>query len=201
MDIIVKAKCEVPSRVKEEAVERVEHATRFFDRLLGVEMVFDSEHNSRIPEPAVVEVTARTKGHHIRAEGWAVDHRAAVDVAVGKFERQLSRYKTRMVDRSRRRGVRGSASPAVRTPSPEGPAAPEPAPAWPQPHIVRTKRFELAPMLPDEAAVQLELLGHEFFVFTNAASGRCSVVYRRRDGELGLIETVEHRGEHADDQS
>lgn len=200
MDIIVKAKCEVPSRVKEEAVEQVEHATRFFDRLLGVEMVFDSEHNSRIPEPAVVEVTARTKGHHIRAEGWAADHRVAVDIAVGKFERQLARYKARMIDRSRRPHARGSAPTAVRTPSSEVAAGPEPAPGWPQPRIVRTKRFELVPMLPEDAAVQLELLGHEFFVFTNVASGRCNVVYRRRDGELGLIETVEHRGEQADDQ-
>ncbi|MDP9406293.1 MAG: sigma 54 modulation/S30EA ribosomal C-terminal domain-containing protein, partial [Actinomycetota bacterium] len=68
-----------------------------------------------------------------------------------------------------------------------------PAPAaaddgWPRPTIVRTKRFALRPMLPDDAAVQLELLGHEFFLFTNAATGACSVVYRRRGGDLGLIE-------------
>jgi putative sigma-54 modulation protein len=200
LDIIVKTKCEVPARVKKEAVERVEHATRFFGRLRSVEMVFDSEHNTRIPEPAVVEVTARTKGHHIRAEGWAADHRAAVDIAVGKFERQLARYKARMIDRSRRRGTRGSTPAAVRTQLSEPAAPSEPHPSWPQPRIVRTKRFELAPMLPDEAAVQLELLGHEFFVFTNAATGRCSVVYRRRDGELGLIETEPRNGSQVEDQ-
>jgi putative sigma-54 modulation protein len=72
MDVIVKSKnCDVPERLRDEAVQRVQHATRFFDRLTGVEMVFSEEQNPRIPEPAVVELTGRTKGHHIRAEGRA----------------------------------------------------------------------------------------------------------------------------------
>jgi putative sigma-54 modulation protein len=189
VDIIVKGKnCDVPARLKEEAVARVEHATRFFDRLLGVEMVFSEEHNPRIPEPAVVEVTARTKGHHIRAEGAAADHRDAIDVAVTRFERQLVRYKARLVDRRKRGG------PAV--PSSNGlvPAVEEsrsePAPPVELPRIVRRKAFELSPMLPEDAAWQLELLGHDFYLFTNAATDRYSVVYRRRDGELGLIEAT-----------
>ena len=202
MDIIVKAKnCEVPARLKEEAVSRVEHATRFFDRLLGVEMVFSEEANPRIAEPAVVEVTARTKGHHIRAEGVASDHRGAVDVAVDRFERQLARYKSRLVDRSRRRG-RAPAGQATAGPPPvgaatAGPAADAEAAVEEQaeqedvPRIVRRKSFPLNPMLPEDAAWQLELLGHDFFLFTNPSSGRCSVVYRRRDGAYGLIEAAD----------
>lgn len=192
MDIIVKGKnCDVPSRLKEEAISRIEHATRFFDRLTGVEMVFSEEQNPRIPEPAVVEVTARTKGHHIRAEGAGEDHRAAIDVAVAKFERQLKRYKSRLVGRSRsrkhqpapqtRNGVVGSEL------APES-LAPEPAHEVAEPRIVRRKTFPLNPMLPEDAAWQLELLGHDFYLFTNAATDRCAVVYRRRDGNLGLIE-------------
>ncbi|MGH3665828.1 MAG: ribosome hibernation-promoting factor, HPF/YfiA family [Egibacteraceae bacterium] len=189
MDIIVKAKnCQVSGRLKEEAVNRITHATRFYDRLLGVEVVFSEEHNPRIAEPAVVELTARTKGHHIRAEGTSTDHRGAVDAAVNRFERQLARYKARLVDRYRGRERHGT----VASVSSNGRVAPTGAtPAedsWPHPTIVRTKQFALQPMLPDDAAVQLELLGHEFFLFTNAASGTCSVVYRRRDGDLGLIE-------------
>jgi putative sigma-54 modulation protein len=186
VDIIVKGKnCDVPPRLKEEAVSRVEHATRFFDRLLGVEMVFSEEHNPRIPAPAIVEVTARTKGHHIRAEGAAEDHRDAIDVALGKFERQLARYKARLVDRRKRQ----VAAPVTTDTSPGG-EAPTDHPAA-QPRIVRRKAFELSPMLPEDAAWQLELLGHDFYLFTNAANGRCSVVYRRRDGALGLIEAME----------
>lgn len=195
MDINVKSKnCDVTPRLKEEVTERVTHATRFFDRLLDVDVVFSEEHNPRIAEPAVVEITARSKGHYVRAQGCATDHRGAVDVAVARFERQLSRYKARQVDRVRR-GERHAAP----MPAPSGngqltaspPSAEE---AWPRPRIVRTKRFDLQPLLPDDAAIQLELLGHEFFLFTNASSGTSSVVYRRRDGELGLIEGVPPSG-------
>ena len=189
MDIIVKAKnCDVPARVKEDVVARVEHATRFFDKLTGVEVVFSEEHNPRISDPAVVEVTARSKGHHIRAEGSAADHRGAVDVAVARFERQLARYKARQVDRAR--GRDRSAAPAP-VPANATPLAQEgDGEHGPTPQIVRTKQFELRPMHPEEAALQLELLGHEFFLFTNAGTGACNVVYRRRDGDMGLIEGV-----------
>jgi putative sigma-54 modulation protein len=194
VDIIVKAKnCEVAPRVREEAIQRVQHATRFFDRLLGVEVLFSEEHNPRIAAKAAVELTARTKGHHIRAEGSGSDHRGAVDVAVGRFERQLARYKARLVDRSRGRDRHVPAT-AVAGSLPAAATA-GPGDGWPRPQIVRTKRFALVGMVPDDAALQLELLGHDFFLFTNASSGICSVVYRRRDGELGLIEGVP-----ADDQ-
>lgn len=188
MDIIVKAKnCEVPARVKSDAVAKVEHATRFFDKLTGVEVVFSHEANPRIADSAVVEITARTKGHHIRAEGAAADHRAAVDGAVNRFERQLARYKARQVDRSR---GRDRSAPAA-TDGDDAPLAPEATgEVAGVPTIVRTKRFHLRPMLPEEAALQLELLGHEFFLFTNAGSGASSVVYRRRDGQMGLIEGI-----------
>ena len=190
MDIIVKAKnCDVPSRVKEDVISKVEHATRFFDKLTGVEVVFSEEHNPRIADSAVVEVTARTKGHHIRAEGAATDHRAAVDVAVARFERQLARYKARQVDRAK--GRDRSAAPVPVTAGQAAPLAPEsPEDNGVAPQIVRTKRFELRPMHPEEAALQLELLGHEFFLFTHAATGASSVVYRRRDGQMGMIEGV-----------
>jgi putative sigma-54 modulation protein len=191
VDIIVKSKnCDVSSKVKDEAVERVTHATRFFDRLLGVEMVFSEEHNPRISAPAVVELTARTKGHHIRAEGAAEDHRGATDIAIARFERQLRRYKTRIEDRNRGRGRSAAPIPAANGRAPALAVAPAPPEEDEAPSIVRTKRFELVPMLPEDAALQLELLGHEFFVFANAASGACSVVYRRKDGDLGLIEAV-----------
>jgi putative sigma-54 modulation protein len=190
VDIIVKAKnCDVTARLKEDVVSKVEHATRFFDKLTGVEVVFSEEQNPRIAEPAVVEVTARTKGHHIRAEGAAEDHRAAVDVAVNRFERQLARYKARQVDRARGRD-RSSAPAAVGT-AVHTPLAPDAdSNGEVAPRIVRTKRHELRPMHPEEAALQLELLGHEFFLFTHAASDASCVVYRRRDGELGMIEGV-----------
>jgi len=195
VDIIVKSKnCEVPGRLKEAARSKAAHATRFFDRLDGIEMVFREEANPRIAEAAVVEVTARTKGHHIRAEGVAEDHRSALDVAVGRFERQLSRYKARLVARRRGAGRRAPAATGVAAGTAAVAVAPSghgQASAEPPPRIVRTKRFSLTPMLPEEAAWQLELLGHDFYVFTNAGDGRQNVIYRRRDGDFGLIEPAD----------
>ncbi|MGH8902066.1 MAG: ribosome hibernation-promoting factor, HPF/YfiA family [Egibacteraceae bacterium] len=189
MDVTVKAKnCEVPVRLKEDAVSKVTHATRFFDRVHEIEMVFSEEHNPRISSPARVEVTARTKRHLIRALGSAGDHREAVDVAVERFERQLVRYKARLIDRSRKRR-RQIAQLAPVDLAVISPAA-QNDDGWPKPKIVETKRFELTSMLPDDAAVQLELLGHDCFPFTNAETGRCNVIYRRRDGDLGLIEAA-----------
>jgi putative sigma-54 modulation protein len=188
VDVIVKAKnCEVPVRLKNDAVTKVTHATRFFDRVHEIEMVFSEEHNPRISSPARVEVTARTKRHLIRALGAASDHREAVDVAVERFERQLVRYKARLLDRSRKRRRQAAQQMPVNlavTP----PQGQNDGDGWPRPKIVETKRFELTPMLPDDAAVQLELLGHDLFLFTHAETGRCNVIYRRREGDLGLIE-------------
>jgi len=189
VDVIVKAKnCEVPVRLKQDAVSKVTHATRFFDRVRGIEMVFSEEHNPRIAEPARVEVTARTKRHLIRALGSAGDHRGAVDIAVERLERQLVRYKARLIDRSRKRRRQA----AHLTPADLAVNAPpgQREDGWPKPRIVEAKRFELVPMLPDDAAVHLELLGHDFFVFTNAETGQCNVIYRRREGGLGLIEAA-----------
>ena len=193
MDIIVKSKnCQVTNRLKEETIEKIEHASRFFDRLDSVEVVLREESNPRIAEPAVVEVTARAIGgarsHHIRAEGSAADHREAVDVAVARFARQLSRYKARMVDRRRKAGP-GLSQPATNALLNDGEVTPDRDGAA-HPSIVRTKVFELQPMLPEDAALQLELLDHHFYVFTNVATGSCNVVYRRKDGDLGLIEAV-----------
>jgi putative sigma-54 modulation protein len=191
MDIIVKAKnCDIPPRVKDDAVERVSHALRFFDRLSGVEMVFREESNPRIPEPAVVELTARTKGHHIRARGTAEDHRQAVDMVVTRFERQLSRYKARLVDKHRRAGRVMPSDTGLLDTEPESVEVAEGAgdDGWRPPPVVRRKEFTLTAMTVEEAALHLELLDHEFYLFRNVHTGGCSVVYRRRDGDLGLLE-------------
>jgi len=197
LDIIVKAKnCEIPPRLRDQAIEKVQHAARFFDRMSGVEMVFGEEHNPRIPEPAVVEVTGHLKGHLIRAQGHGGDHRAAIDAAVAKFERQLSRYKAKRVNRTR-----GTARPQpvgaalIEDVAPRLPGAVARRASGsaafdgeePDARIVRTKHFALRPMLPEDAALQLELLDHDFYLFTNAATGDCNLMYRRKDGDLGLI--------------
>ncbi|MGI9018047.1 MAG: ribosome hibernation-promoting factor, HPF/YfiA family [Euzebya sp.] len=189
MDIILRARnCEVPAKIKDEARRKVEHATRIFDRIIDLEVSFSEEHNPRIPDPASVEITARSKGHTVRAVGAGVDHHEATDKAIARLERQLRRYKTRLVDRGRRSKAE------------EARAGGEVPPVYvahnghdeedPEPQIVRRKQFELAAMDPEDAVLQLELLGHDFYLFANASTGQPNVVYHREGGDIGLIEGV-----------
>lgn len=190
MEITVRARnCDVPTRLKDLARQKVEHATRFFDRVMDLEVRFSEETNPRIATPAAVEITARVKGTAIRALGAGEDHHEAIDTAVAKFERQLRRYKTRLVDRGRRAGSDARAG-SVATGEMRAMGSRAAADVEASPSIVRRKSFELRPMSADDAVLQLELLGHDFFLFLDNDTGHSSVVYRRGDGDIGLIEGV-----------
>ena len=104
--------------------------------------------------------------------------RASIDQLVAKLERQVKRYKTQ--GRSRRRRAARSNGPAPET----LPVVPDEA----EPLIVKTKQFPVGPLSAGEAVLQLELIGHDFFVFRSDESNEINVVYRRRDGNYGLIE-------------
>ncbi len=143
-----------------------------------VELELTVERNPSVAANHVAEATIWTQGPVLRAREASSDMRASIDQLVDKLERQVTRYRNR--GRSRRRRAARSNGPA-----PEGmPAMNEDV----EPTIVKTKNFGVSPMSPDEAVLQLELIGHDFFVFRNTASGEVNVVYRRRDGQYGLIE-------------
>ncbi len=119
----------------------------------------------------VVEVTLPLNGMILRAEESAQDAFASVDLVVEKLERQLDKYKTRLLKRDKQ-------EPRLS----EHEEEPETG------RIVKVKRFAMKPMMPEEAAMQMELLGHDFFVFANGETGLVNVIYRRKDGNFGLIE-------------
>ncbi|HON86886.1 MAG TPA: ribosome-associated translation inhibitor RaiA, partial [Bacillota bacterium] len=119
----------------------------------------------------VVEVTLPLNGMILRAEESAQDAFASVDLVVEKLERQLDKYKTRLLKRDKQ-------EPRLS----EHEEEPETG------RIVKVKRFAMKPMMPEEAAMQMELLGHDFFVFSNGETGLVNVIYRRKDGNFGLIE-------------
>ena len=143
-----------------------------------VELELAVEKNPSIAQNHVAEATIWTKGPVLRAREASSDMRASIDQLVDKLERQISRYRTRGRDR-RRRAARANA------PAPDTIALMD---EETESQIVKTKQFALNPMSAEEAVLQLELVGHDFFVFRNAASGDVNVVYRRRDGGYGLIE-------------
>jgi putative sigma-54 modulation protein len=134
-----------------------------------------------------VEVTIPFPGLLVRAEELSEDMYASVDLVMEKLERQIRKYKTKVNRRSRREAgfrnmlkenafEKGTTMTAL-TDEEEG-----------DDEIVRVKRFQLKPMDTEEAILQMELLGHNFFVYTNAVTDEINVIYRRKDGKVGLIE-------------
>jgi putative sigma-54 modulation protein len=175
MRLQVKGKnLEVPPAIREYAESKLAKLDRHLHETAQVELELSMERNPAISDAHVAEATIWTKGPVVRAREASSDMKASIDLLVGKLERQVKRAR----EKRRRRLTRAP--------------APAPTPAFSteneEPQLVRTKQFVLQPMSPEEAVLQLELVGHDFFVFKNAGSGDVNVVYRRRAGNYGLIE-------------
>ena len=143
-----------------------------------IELELAVEKNPSIAESHVAEATIWTKGPVLRAREASSDMRASIDQLVEKLERQVTRYKKQGRSR-RRRAARANGLTAETIPV---------VPDEDEPLIVKTKQFAIGPMSPSDAVLQLELIGHDFFVFRNDETNEINVVYRRRDANYGLIE-------------
>ena len=135
---------------------------------------------SVVREDHIVEVTIIIDGLILRGEESTSDMYASIDLVVDKLERQMHKYKTKINRKLRHKGIKEISEKFA------GPGKEEDS--EPEPRVVRTKRFVMKPMPIEEAILQLNLLGHDFFVFTNADTGEINVLYKRKDGNYGLIE-------------
>lgn len=122
-----------------------------------------------------IEVTIPLNGMFLRGEESTGDMYASIDLVVEKLERQIERYKGKLY----KRGVRYTGEQKTTAP---------PQVEEDFPRVVRTKRFAIKPMPVEEAVLQMNLLGHSFFVFSNSDTDLVNVVYKRKDGNYGLIE-------------
>jgi putative sigma-54 modulation protein len=165
---------EVTDSIREYAEEKLSKLERQLADPTRVELELAVERNPSISKNHVAEATIWTKGPILRAREASADHKASIDQLVDKLERQVKRYREKR--RSRRQQVPAAEIPEDAIPIDEAP------------RIAKSKQFAIKPMSPEEAVLQLELVGHDFFVFQNADSGEVNVVYRRRDGAYGLIE-------------
>ena len=168
---------EVSSAIRDYAQQKLSKLERQLEDP-RVELELAVERNPSITANHVAEATIWTKGPVLRAREASSDMHASIDQLVDKLERQVTRYKRRGRDRRRK---------AARTAGPSNDVTPL-VQDEAEPLIVKTKQFPVKPLTPEEAVEQLELVGHDFFVFRNADSGELNVVYRRRDGNYGLIE-------------
>jgi putative sigma-54 modulation protein len=187
----------------EEKIARVHKLLqeRKIDEVTRVELELKVEKNPSIPEPCVSEATIFTRGPVIRAKERSTDMYASIDLVTDKLMRRVKKYHDKVHGKNRKQHEKIEA-PAVVEGTGEDEEAAAPAAVGTEllsepladgnGKVVKTKQFALKPMSIDEAALQLELLGHDFFVFTNAETSRTNVLYRRNDGHYGLIEPTDN---------
>ena len=138
-----------------------------------------------------IEVTIPLKDVTLRAEERHDDLYAGIDLITNKLERQVRKYKTRVNRKHRDRGDQEVFVAEVQEATPEEVSGAEEPDNDSDIEIIRSKQFSLKPMDSEEAVLQMNLLGHDFFIFTDRETDGTSIVYRRKDGKYGLIETTE----------
>lgn len=193
MEVQIKTKdFKVSQGLREYVQERVDKLDRFVGRGANAKLELTHEHNRTGGDLVVVQLTIAIRHTLLRAEEAHADARRALDLVLDKIGSQLRRYHNKRTDRSR---VPNAADFATALPALSDDAMSELAAIGADgeddeegQEIVRTKRFALKPMSSHEAIDQLELLGHDFFVFLNADDDQVNVVYRRKNGHFGLIQ-------------
>ena len=171
-------KVNIPNYIHNYAEKKVGKLDRYFkeDATAAITFSIEKDRNQ-------VEVTIRSSGTIFRVSESSSDMRASIDAAVASLERQFRKNKSRLEKRLRQGAFeRTIAEAEVASFVPDGPEEGEY-------RIVRTKTFPIKPMTQEEAILQMNLLGHSFFAFRNEdADGSFAVVYRRNDGDYGIIE-------------
>ena len=192
MDVTVSSRhVELTAALRSAAEERIGRLTRYLDGMDRAEVHLYEERNPRIADKKdVCEVTVEGHGHHVRTKVAAPDPFSAVDAAAHKLEHQLQKLKNKLVGRSHPKAranghavLDGAAVDGASVAADGETEEPDALDA-----IVRSKTFASKPMTVEEALLQLDLLGHDFYLFTNATTLRATVLYRRRAGGVGLIE-------------
>ncbi|MEG6615144.1 ribosome-associated translation inhibitor RaiA [Peptococcaceae bacterium 1198_IL3148] len=170
MNIIVRGKnIEVTQALREHAERRIGKLEKYLDGMGDAIVTLTVEKDFQR-----VEVTIPINGMILRGEEATIDMYMSIDMVVDKLEKQIEKYKGKIMER-RSRGANGKVAAATKA-------------AEDGPRVVKTKRFAIKPMDVDEAVLQMNLLGHSFFVFFNAETEQVNVVYKRKDGNYGLIE-------------
>lgn len=214
MELTIRPKnFKLAGNIESQIRKRIEKLPRYLDNLQSTEVVLSQQPTKLNPQrfQYVAQLTLHTRTDLIRSEVAGAELLSTVDEAMDRISRQIERYKGRHYGNHKGKPGLGKSSADIAAMGPlpetrsvnEMAASAEPAVAVEegaptlsadgvedeeQGGIVRVKRFTIMPMHPEEAIEQMELLGHSFFVFYNALDERVSVVYRRNDGDYGLLE-------------
>lgn len=170
MKITVRGKnIQITDALRQHVIKRLGKLEKFFEEDTEVYVTLTVEKDSH-----VVEVTIPLNGYILRGEEETGDMYASVDLVIDVLEKQIDKYKTKLAKK-----VRNSKFKALAESGEDN---------YEAPLVLRTKQFSIKPMDVEEAIMQMNLLGHSFFVFSNAETEQVNVVYRRKDGNYGLLE-------------
>lgn len=173
MNVNVKGRnIDVTPALKEYVEKKITKVAKQFKTVGDITAVLKVEKGNHI-----VEITVPASGILLRAQENTKDMYSSIDLVVEKIERQIHKYKTRLMKRK-------YANFAEAAPEPVAPAEPADEGEF---EIIKNKRFTMHPMTPEEAILQMNLLNHDFFVFFDPDLGATNVVYRRKDGKYGLL--------------
>jgi len=193
MDVVVTGRhCELSERFRDHVADKLGRLEKHDHRIMRVQVEVENERNPRQADRAVrIELTAYSKGPVIRAEAAAVDKMGALDLAVDKMAAQMRRANDRKV-RAHRNRPAPSELLAAEVPSDDEEAVPERKVAsmtvtGDGPPEVREKTHHSRPMTLDQALYEMELVGHDFYLFVDQDTRRPAVVYRRRGYDYGVI--------------
>lgn len=170
---------EVTPALRDYVENKIERVERYFNGDISANANVNLKVYS--DKQTKVEVTIPMKSLTLRAEERHDDMYAAIDLIVDKLERQIRKHKTKVNRKFREREGTGLYFANV--------SQPETAVNDEEYSVVRTKQFDLKPMDQEEAILQMNMLGHDFYIFTDAESDSTNIVYKRKDGKYGLIET------------
>lgn len=185
---VTSRKMPITDALRQYAEEKVGNALKAIDAdPISCEVVLMKEKNPANPLPSICEVTVRIKGHIVRVEENEEDMYAAIDVAAATVTRQLRKYKTKVLDK-RIRATERIVDHVHEDAHPEGELDLDRLmDELANDQVVREKEVEFAPRTPDEAMVDLDLLGHDFYVYTDRDTNNVHVMYRRKDGGYGVL--------------
>ncbi len=172
----------VSDRLQDLTRSKLSRLEKYVPGLERADVHFCEEQNPRISDKEICEVILEGHGHHVRTKVTAPDPYTAIDRAAEKLEHQLHKLKTKL----HRHENNGEMS--IRLDDPLPITGNDPIMEDNVSKIVKMKQFVIDPMTADEAVLQMELLGHDFFLFTNAETDKSAVVYLRDDGDVGLID-------------
>jgi len=174
MAITVRGKnIEITPALKDYVEKRVGKVTKYFGAIGEITVLLTVEKGSHI-----VEVTVPVNGMLLRGEESTMDMYTSIDLVIEKLEKQIEKYKTKLARKLRNGVFKGELVASTSVPVPENDDF----------KIIKTKRFAVKPMDTQEAVMQMNLINHDFYVFTNSDTEEVNVVYRRKDGNYGLIE-------------